>query len=242
MKPTAWLSLAQLADALQVGHDAVHGEYAVRRDQLDPRAGRLCLLQATLQIGHVVVLVAIAPGLAKPHAVNDAGMVERVGDDRILGAQQRLKQAAVGVEAGRIEDRVVHAQKLRNLALKLLVHALRAADEAHGGQSIAPYVVALLGRADDLRVIRQAQIVVGAHVEHALRLRRVDAAALGRRDDALVLIGAVRPALLDRLAVQVQSRLSHAALPFRHLAWRQSSTTLPHWPLFMTAKPFSKSS
>ena len=58
------------------------------------------------------------------------GVVELVGDDRVLAAQQRLEQAAVGVKAGGVENRVVHAQKFRQFALQLLVDGLRAADKA----------------------------------------------------------------------------------------------------------------
>ena len=53
--------------------------------------------------------------LAQPDAVDDAGVVERIGDDRVLLIQQRLEQAAVGIEAGGVEDRVLGA---RGSALK----------------------------------------------------------------------------------------------------------------------------
>ena len=37
--------------------------------------------------------------------------------------QQRLEQAAVRVEAGGIEDRVLHAEEAAQLLFELLVHA-----------------------------------------------------------------------------------------------------------------------
>jgi hypothetical protein len=65
-----------------------------------------------LQVGQVAVLVAVALGLAEPHAVDDAGVVELVADDGVLGAEQGFEQAAVGVEAGRVEDGVLGAEEL----------------------------------------------------------------------------------------------------------------------------------
>ena len=69
----------------------------------------------------VVVLVAMALGLAEPDAVDDRRVVERVGDDRVLLAEQRLEQAAVRVEARAVEDRVLGAEELRDRGLELLV-------------------------------------------------------------------------------------------------------------------------
>ncbi len=109
--------LGQVADALQIGDDAVHREDAVGGDQ--PEA-RVCgLLQLRLEVGHVVVGVAVAPRLGEPHAVDDRGVVQRVGDDRVLLRQQRLEQPAIGVEAGGVEDRVLHAEERRDLRLEL---------------------------------------------------------------------------------------------------------------------------
>jgi hypothetical protein len=38
-------------------------------------------------------------------------VVERVGDDDILGADERLEQAAIRVEAGAVEDRFFSAEE-----------------------------------------------------------------------------------------------------------------------------------
>ena len=77
-----------------------------------------------LEIGHVVVLVAQALGFAEPDAVDDRGVVQLVGDDRILGAQDRLEQAAVGIPARGIEDRVFHSQKVGDRLFELPCAAL----------------------------------------------------------------------------------------------------------------------
>ena len=100
----------QIADARQVGDDAVHRKNAVGGDDAEPGAGSL--LELRFEIGHVVVFVAEPLGLAEPHAVDDAGVVQFVGDDRVFGPEERLEQPAVGVEAGGVEDRVLHAEEL----------------------------------------------------------------------------------------------------------------------------------
>ncbi|KAG1589101.1 hypothetical protein G6F46_014651 [Rhizopus delemar] len=64
-------------------------------------------------------------------------MVQRVGDDRVVLAQQRFEQATVGVEAGGIEDRVLLAEEVGALLLQLLVQILGATDEAHRGHAEA---------------------------------------------------------------------------------------------------------
>ena len=67
-----------------------------------------------LELVHVAVGVAVALGPAEPDAVDDRGVVERVGDDGVLLAEERLEEPAVGVEAGGVEDRVLRAEEARD--------------------------------------------------------------------------------------------------------------------------------
>ena len=146
-----------------------------------------------MEVLHVVVLVAEALGLAEPDAVDDGGVVQLVGDDGVLGPQDGLEQAPVGVEAGGVEDGVLLAHEPGDPGLQLLVDVLGAADEADGGQAEAPLVVGGLGGGDEVRVVGEAQIVVGAHIHHALGQRGIDPGPLGGHDDPLVLVGARFP-------------------------------------------------
>ncbi len=57
--------------------------------------------------------------------------------------------AAVGVEAGGVEDRVLLAEERGEPGLQFLVHLLGAADEAHGRHAVAPAVQRLVGGGDD---------------------------------------------------------------------------------------------
>ena len=177
--------LCQIADALQIGNVAVHGEDAVGGDQDLLGTGFSCCHQLRPQVLHIVVLIAVTHGLAQAHAVDDGGMVQFVGDHRILLAQQGFKQTAVGIEAGGIEDGIVHAQEIGNLLLQLLVNGLGTADKADGGQTEAPVVIAFLCSLDQLRMGGKAQIVVGTEVDHTGLCGGVDAGILGGRDNAL---------------------------------------------------------
>src|SRR3546814_12532525 len=94
------------------------------------------------------VCVAVAFRLAQAHAVDYRAVVERVGDDRVALAQQRLEQAAVGIEAGGVEDRVFGAEELGDGAFQLLVQILGAADEAHRSHAEAVRVQRVLGCLD----------------------------------------------------------------------------------------------
>ena len=51
--------------------------------------------------------------LREADAVDDARVVELVGDHRVLLAEQHLEQAAVRVEARRVQDRVLRPEELR---------------------------------------------------------------------------------------------------------------------------------
>ena len=123
------------------------------------------LLQARLELVEVVVRVAEPARLAETDAVDDARVIERVADHRVLLVEQRLEEAAVGVETGRIEDRVVHPEERGEPRFELLVHGLRAADEAHRGHAVTVAVDRAMCRLAHRRVIGEAQVIVGAEVD-----------------------------------------------------------------------------
>ena len=54
-------------------------------------------------------------------------MVQRVGDDGVFGAEEGLEEAAVRVEAGGEQDRVVVAEVLGEAANDALINAWAAA-------------------------------------------------------------------------------------------------------------------
>ena len=131
-------------------------------------------------------------------------MIQLVADHRVLVGQQRLEQPAVGVEAGRVQDRVVGAEEAGDAVLELLVHLLGAADEADAGQPVAPPVNGLLGRLGDARVARQPQVVVRAEVQDLGPVAHPDAGSLRGDDDALGLEKTVRA---DRVELRPDLKL-----------------------------------
>ncbi len=89
-------------------------------------------------------------------------MIERVADDGILLAEQRLEQSAVCVEARGIQNRVFRAEKARQPLLELLMDRMRAADEPNGRHPIAISVEPESRGFADTGVICEAEIVVRA--------------------------------------------------------------------------------
>ena len=75
-----------------------------------------------------------------------------------------------------------NAQRRR---FQLLVDGLGAADEAHGGQAVAPLVEGRVGGCDDVGMVGQAEVVVGAHVEDTGSVGDVDMGVLGGEEQAL---------------------------------------------------------
>jgi len=80
-------------------------------------------------------------------------VVQRIGYHHVLLVEDGLEQAAVRVEARRVEDRVVGAEERRQPRFQLFVHCLRAADEAHRGHSISVFIEGLVGGGDDVWVV-----------------------------------------------------------------------------------------
>lgn len=88
----------EVTDLRQRGNKPVHRENAVGGDHDVPAVLRS--LQLGLKIGHVLVTVTEALGLAQPDPIDDRGMVKLVGNDRVVRAEKDLEKTAVGVKAG----------------------------------------------------------------------------------------------------------------------------------------------
>ena len=121
-------------------------------------------------------------------------MVQGVGDDGVLGGEERLEHAAVGVEAGRVEDGVIGMEVVRDGFFELFVDVLGAADEADGGHAVAARVDRLLGGGREARAVGEAEVVVGTEVQGLAAVLEGDFGALGRSDVAFFL---VKTGLLD---------------------------------------------
>ena len=121
--------LSEVADLVDRGNVAVHREDTIGDDNAETLG--LGFLQAFLQLGHVGIGIAIALGLAETHTVNDRGMIERIADDGILFGEERFEHAAIGIEAGGIENGVLGLEVIGDGGLQFLMDVLRAADKTH---------------------------------------------------------------------------------------------------------------
>ena len=116
-------------------------------------------------------------------------MVEGIGDDGIVGREQGLEHTAVGIKAGSVENGVLGLEVVGDGCFEFFVHILCAADEAHGRHTIAAAVHHVLGSLYEARMVGEAEVVVGAEVEHFLSLH-LDGSLLRAFDEAFVLVEA----------------------------------------------------
>ncbi len=172
--------VGQLANGRQVGNRSIHGENSIGCDQSEPRS--FCLLKFAAEIVHGIVLVAQSLSFAQPDAIDDAGVVEFIGDDCIFGSEDRFKESAVGVPAGVVEDRIFLANELADLGLEVFMDRLRAADEADRSQSISPAVERIGGGLTNARMLRESEIVIRAKIEIWSTISQRDHRPLGRID------------------------------------------------------------
>ena len=137
----------EVADLGELGEVAIHGEDAVGGDEAMAGAGGG--FELGLEVVHIAVAVAEAGGLREADAVDDAGVVELVGDDGVFGVEDGLEEASVGVEAGAVEDGFFGAEEGADALLELGVDGLGSADEADAGEAVAPFLQGLSGGGDD---------------------------------------------------------------------------------------------
>lgn len=174
--------LREITNGLEIGNVAIHREHTIGGNESDLRILRF--LQFRFEVRHVVVAVAESLRFAESHPVDDARVIQFIGDDGIIRGEQGLEESAIGIEAGGIEDGIVSSKKGAELFFQLFVGRLRAADKADGRQSVSPFVQSRVRGGDDVGVLRQSQIVVGAHIEHRFTSGHGDARALGGGDHA----------------------------------------------------------
>ena len=193
--------LCEVANLVDGSHVAVHREHTVGDD--DAETLFLRFLQAAFEVGHVSVCIAVTLSLAEAHAVDDAGMVERVGDDGVLCGEERFEHAAVGIKASGIENGVLSVEVVGNGCFKFLVRVLRAADEAYARHAVAATVHHVLGGLHEAGVVGKAKVVVGAEIEY-FAVGHVNGSLLRSFDEPFAL---VKPGVLDGLQLFLKMSL-----------------------------------
>ena len=119
-------------------------------------------------------------------------MIERIGNDGVLGGQQGLEHSAIGVESRRVQDGVLRVVEVGNgLLEEVLVDVLRATDEPDGTHAESALIDGALGGVHHPGMGAQAQVVVGAEIEHFAAVFQADDRVLDRRDHTFLLEEAI---------------------------------------------------
>jgi hypothetical protein len=141
---------------------------------------------------HVGVRVGRHGGARQPRAVDEARVVERIGEDLAVAIGERGEDAEVGGIAAAEEHRARQAAEAREAPLRRLVRPHVARDQCRGARADAELVDGAVRCLAQPRVVGEAEIVVAGEVEerraalaHARTLRRLERAAHAREPVAL---------------------------------------------------------
>ena len=153
--------VAEVGDRGQVGDVALHREHAVDDDEHAAAVGG-GLVELALEL--VQPPVAERPQLRarEEAAVEDRGVVARVGHDGVARPQQRAEGADVGLVAGGEDQRRLGPVPAGDLGLELEVQVERAIEEARAGQAGAVAVEGVARTRDDPLVFGQPEVVVAS--------------------------------------------------------------------------------
>ena len=115
-------------------------------------------------------------------------MVQRIGNDRIVFAQERFEEAAIGIKARRIKDRIFKPQERGYARFQLFVFFLCAANEADRRHAITIAVERCLCAVCDFGIVGEAQIVVGTKIQDFGTRGNFNRAGLFGGDDPFALV------------------------------------------------------
>ena len=151
--------VGELGDLLERRDVAVHREDRLGDDERRSRPG---LLQAPLEVVHVVVAVDEDLSARQPAAVDDRGVVELVREDDLARARKRADDAQVREVPGAEQERGLSALERGELLLEPAVDGHRAGHEARRARAHAPAHRGVGGGLLHARVVGEAEVVVRA--------------------------------------------------------------------------------
>ncbi len=123
-------------------------------------------LQQFLAMGRIFVAEDLDLGAREPRAVDDAGVVELVGEDEVFFAEDRADGAGVGREAALEDHAGLDILEARDLFLELHVDAHGAGDGAHRARAHAVGARGGERGLNELGVVGEAEVVVAGEVDH----------------------------------------------------------------------------
>ena len=145
-------------------------------------------MEDAFEVFHIGILVAITLCLTQADTVDDGGVVQRITDDRIFGAEEGLEDPTIGIEASGVENGILRVEVASNGLLELLVDVLRTADEANGAHPKAVAVHSGLSGGDQARMVGETEVVICAEVDHFLPRADLDISSLRGRDNSFALV------------------------------------------------------
>ena len=161
------------ASAHEVGQRtevAVHREHAVGDQDLALRGRQL--LEDLARGVDVLVRKHLDRRAAQPAAVDDARVIQLIGDDDVVLGEDGRDGAGVGGEAALKHHDGLDVLELGEAALELHVHLHRAGDRAHRARADAVLADGVERGLAQLRVRGEAEIVVRRQVDHRLVVER----------------------------------------------------------------------
>ena len=114
-------------------------------------------------------------------------MVKLVADNGVAFAEDGFEEAAIGVEARGIQNGVFRFQKITDFFLERLVQILRAAYEADGSEAKPVFIERFMRCLDERRVIGEAEVIIGAQIDHLAPVGETHERALRAGDEPFAL-------------------------------------------------------
>ena len=146
-------------DLVQGGDVAVHGEDAIG-DAQGTAVGAFIFFNLCLQVCGIGMGETHDAGAGQARAVDDAGVIQFVGEDDIFLADQGRDGGAVGAETGLEGDGGFNALEGSDAPFQFLVQADGTGDGTHRARSDAVLIDGVLGRLAHAGIVRQSKIVV----------------------------------------------------------------------------------
>src|ERR1700694_176599 len=161
-------------------------------------------------------------------------MVQLVGDDDVLLAEQGGAEALVGIPAAHVGERRLAPHEPGERLLEVAVDGECPADEAHGAGAGAPAVERILPGLHDRGDVAQAEVVVRREDQDFAASFHFDAGGLRRVEIVEALVDAVLLELLEFGAetggeLHAISRMTFPASPARIAASASSILARGNW-------------
>jgi hypothetical protein len=158
--------LGEVAQRRQWPQIAVHAEHAVGDEELALGGGQI--LDDLASRIHVLVREDLDRRAAQAAAVDDAGVVQLVGNDDIFLRQDCRDRACIRGESTLKDDDLLDLLELGETALQLHVDFHRSGDGADRARADAEPFDGLERGLPQARMRRQTEIVVRRQIDHGL--------------------------------------------------------------------------